>query len=122
MRSVKKQRGMTAVGWLLVLALVLLFAIIFIKLVPAYIDGFKIYTALESVESDMSAKGKSVTELRTLINKRLDIDMVKLDPADLSFSRDRNGTKIELDHEIRRQLFGNMYVVLVFQKTVVVQN
>ncbi len=122
MQSVKKQRGMTAIGWLLVLALVLLFAIIFIKLVPAYIDGFKIYTALESVESDMSAKGKSVTELRTLINKRLDIDMVKLDPADLSFSRDRNGTKIELDHEIRRQLFGNMYVVLVFQKTVVVQN
>jgi len=123
MQIVKRQQGMTMIGWLLVLALVLLFAIITIKLVPAYIDGFKVYSALESLAADSSAHGKSVTELRKLINRRLDIDMVTdLRPEDLSFSRDKNGTKIDLDYEVRRELFGNMHVVLVFQKTVVVPN
>ena len=123
MQYTKNQRGMTAIGWLLVLVLVLVFAIIFIKLVPVYIDGYKVYSSLESLEQDNSVHGKSPLEIRKMFMKRLDINMVTdVGPEDISFSRDRNGTRVEVDYEARRQLFGNMYVVIVFNKAVVVPN
>ena len=123
MQSTKKQRGMTAIGWLLVLVLVLVFAIIFIKLVPVYLDGYKVYSSLASLEEDRSAHGKPPQELRKLFLKRLDINMVTdVRPEDITFSRDRNGTRVEVDYEARRQLFGNMYVVVAFNKAVVIPN
>jgi hypothetical protein len=123
MRNTQNQRGMTAIGWLIVLVLVLFFAIVLMKLVPVYIDGYKVYSSLESLEADDSAHGKSPLELRRLLMKRLDINMVTdVGKDDISFSRDRNGTRVEVDYEARRQLFGNMYVVIVFNKAVVVPN
>ena len=123
MRNIQNQQGMTAIGWLLVLVLVLLFAIIFMKLVPVYIDGYKTYSSLESLEQDQNAHGKSPLEIRKLLMKRLDINMVTdVGAEDISFSRDRNGTKVEVDYEARRQLFGNMYIVIVFNKAVVIPN
>jgi hypothetical protein len=123
MRNTQNQRGMTAIGWLIVLVLVLFFAIVLMKLVPVYIDGYKVYSSLESLEADDSAHGKSPLELRKLLMKRLDINMVTdVGKDDISFSRDRNGTRVEVDYEARRQLFGNMYVVIVFNKAVVVPN
>jgi len=123
MRNTKNQRGMTAIGWLLVLVLVLVFAIVFIKLVPVYIDGYKTYSSLASLEEDNSAHGKSPLEIRKMLMKRLDINMVTdVGKDDITFTRDRNGTKVEVDYEVRRQLFGNMYVVIVFNKSVVIPN
>lgn len=123
MQNTKNQRGMTAIGWLLVLVLVLVFAIILIKLVPVYLDGYKVYSSLASLEEDGSAQGKPPQELRKLFLRRLDINMVTdVRPEDITFSRDKNGTRIEVDYEARRQLFGNMYVVVAFNKTVVVPN
>ena len=123
MRNIQKQRGMTAIGWLIVLVLVLVFAIIAMKLIPVYIDGYKVYSSLESLEQDQSAQGKSPLEIRKMLMKRLDINMVTdVTAQDVSFSRDRNGTRVEVDYEARRQLFGNLYVVIVFNKAVVVPN
>lgn len=123
MHNTRRQRGMTAIGWLLVLVLVLVGAIILMKLVPVYIDGYKVYSSLASLEEDSNAKGKSPIELRKMLMKRLDINMVTdVGTDDISFSRDRNGTMVEVDYEARRQLFGNMYVVIVFNKAVVVPN
>ena len=123
MRNIQNQRGMTAIGWLLVLVLVLVFAIILMKLVPVYIDGYKVYSSLESLEQDQNAHGKSPLEIRKMLMKRLDINMVTdVTAQDISFSRDKNGTRVEVDYEARRQLFGNMYVVIAFNKAVVVPN
>lgn len=123
MQVIQRQRGMTAIGWLLVLSLVIFFSIVLIKLVPVYLDGYKVYSSLSSLENDSSAKGKSPLELRKLLMRRLDINMVTdVRPEDVSFSRDRNGTHVEVDYEARRQMFGNLYVVVVFNKTVTIAN
>ncbi len=118
-----RQRGMTAVGWLFVLVLVAVFATILIRLVPVYIDGFNVYSSLSSLESDIQAKGKSPLELRKMLMKRLDINMVRdVKTENISFSRDRNGTIVEVDYEVRRKLFGNLFMVVVFNKSVTIPN
>jgi hypothetical protein len=121
MKSLHKQKGMTAIGWGLVLIIIGLSAIIAIKLIPIYIDGFKVYSSLESLEAEPRARGKPATEIRKLLMKRLDINMVTdVGAEDISITRGRNGIEVNVYYEARRQLFGNLFVVVVFDKTITI--
>jgi hypothetical protein len=121
MSKMRKQRGMTAIGWLLVLMLVVIFAIVGIKLIPMYLDSFKVTSSLESLANDSNAKGKSGREIRQLLMKRLDVNMVNdVSASDISISRSREGTVVEVSYEARRPLFGNLHMVLVYERSVVI--
>ena len=100
MGNLKKQKGMTAIGWLLVLLLVVVFSIVAIKLIPMYLDSFKVTSSLESLSNDSKAKGKSGREIRQLLMKRLDVNMVSdVTASDVSVSRSREGVVVEIDYE-----------------------
>lgn len=123
MRNLHSQKGMTAIGWLLVLLIVVFVALITLKLVPVYIDGFKVYSSLESLKEDPSAKGKPAIELRRLLMKRLDINMVTdVTPQDVSISRGRGGIVVTVDYEAVRPMFGNLSVLVHFKKSVDIEN
>jgi len=122
MQAIKKQKGMTMIGWLLVVMLVAVVALVAIKLIPVYLDGYKVYQSLESLKEDSSASGKSAGDLRKMVMKRLDINMVNdVKAENLTFTRKGNSTIVEVEYEARRQLFGNLYAVVVFNKTVEVE-
>lgn len=117
-----KQKGMTAIGWLLtiVVAGVLVFALL--KLIPVYFDGWKIGSTMETLASDPGVRGKNPRELQQDLLKRLDINMIydiKADDIGITRSAD-GGYAIEIDYEPRIHFIGNLYFVAVFDKTVVV--
>lgn len=117
MREIKKQKGMTAIGWLLVLMLIAIFALVGLRLVPVYLDSFKVTSSLESLAND--AKGKSGVEVRKLLLKRLDINMVNdVSADDITISRKRGGIEVEVAYEARRKLFGNLYLLIDYQRAV----
>ena len=119
MISMKKQRGMTAVGWILVLMLIVVFTIVGLKLIPMYLDTFKVTSSLESLVDDPKAKGRPAIEIRKLLLKRLDINMVTdVSAQDITISRTRSGITVEVDYEARRSLFGNLYMVIVYNESV----
>ena len=115
MRSMIQQKGMTGIGWLFVLVLIVFFSLITIKIVPIYLNGYKISSALNSLKGDQNARGKQPHELRTLLLRRLDIDsLTDLSPQDIIITRQKSAYLIQVDYQIKRQLFGNMYVVVIF--------
>jgi len=119
MQTPQKQKGMTAIGWLLIIVLVIIVAIVALKLMPVYLDGYKVYQSLASLEEDNNARGKGPAELRAMLMKRLDINMVNdVTKDDISISRGKTGYEVEVSYEARRQLFGNLYAVVVFSKAV----
>lgn len=121
MHTPQKQQGMTAIGWLLVIALVMVLGIVLLKLMPVYLDGYKVYQSLASLEQDSNAQGKGPAELRTMLMKRLDINMVTdVTKDDISITRTKSGYEVEVDYEARRQLFGNLYAVVAFKKSVAI--
>jgi hypothetical protein len=121
MHTPKSQQGMTAIGWLIILAMVGVFAIVGIKLIPTYIDGYKIASSMEALAADTSMHGKNPHDLKTSLLRRLDINMIyDIKGEDINIARDPNGYSVEIDYEPRIQLFGNLYFVVVFDKTVVV--
>ena len=52
MRSRTHQRGMTAIGWLIVLAMIGFFVLLALRMVPAYLDYYKVVSTLEGLESE----------------------------------------------------------------------
>ena len=121
MQNPKKQKGMTAIGWMLVIAMLAVFALVLIKLIPVYLDGYKIASSMDSLASDTSMHGKGPGELKKSLLNRLDINSIyDIKAEDIDIARDPNGYSIEIDYEPRIALFGNLYFVVVFDKTVVV--
>jgi hypothetical protein len=119
MQTAKKQQGMTLIGWLLILMLIAVIATVGLKLIPVYLDGYKVYQTLSSIAEDSSSGSKSVKELRKMIDRRFDINMVNdASPQDVTISKQGGVTVIEVEYEARRQLFGNLYSVVLFEKRV----
>jgi len=119
MHTPKKQQGMTLIGWILVFMLVAVIAIVALKLIPVYLDGYKVYQSMASLAEDDSARGKNPNELRKLLLRRLDINMVTDVTSDnITLTHQGGKTMVEVDYEVRRQMFGNLYAVVVFNKTV----
>ncbi len=48
MQSKTHQRGMTGIGWMIVLALIGFFVLLALRMVPAYLDYFKVVSTLEA--------------------------------------------------------------------------
>jgi len=120
MRSPGKQKGMTAIGWLLVIVFAGIFVYAGLILIPVYFEGYKISASMNSLVTDNDAHGKSAGELQTLLLKRLDINMIydiKRDDIDITRG-DNGGYDVEIDYEPRVKFIGNLYFVVVFDKTV----
>ncbi len=119
MQRPNKQTGMTAIGWLLVIAVVVIFALVALKLIPVYFEIYKIGASMESLVTDTAAHNKTARELRTMLLKRLDINMIyDIKADDIGVTRSTNGYTVEIDYEPRVSLFGNLYFVVVYDKTV----
>ena len=52
----KKQRGMTMLSWLVVIAIAVFFMLIGIKMVPTYLENYSIRQVLTNMENDRAVR------------------------------------------------------------------
>jgi len=113
------QRGMTAIGWLLVLGLIAFFTLITLRLVPMYLEYAKVVSTLESLQSEPGISNMSKPEIVNIITKRFDVnDVRKVDPKTVLVSKDRGMLKIGFKYERREHVISNIDVVGTFDKQV----
>ena len=120
MRSIKKQAGMTAIGWLIVLALVLGGFLLAITLIPMYIQSYEISSALKSLPEHEKVKGKTARDAITVFHKILSINQIRIPADDIKVARVANGYTVSVNHELRKSIVGNLHVVLVVKDSVTI--
>ncbi|MDC9611961.1 DUF4845 domain-containing protein [Pseudoalteromonas sp. GABNS16H] len=114
--SMHRQSGASA---LVIMIMVLFFGgllTLAIKLGPAYLDDITIQEALESLEGteDLSTMGPA--QVRSLINKRLSVNNVRgFDEKTITVEKDGDLVIINVDYEVRNNLFRNVDTVIHFQ-------
>ncbi|VVT31081.1 DUF4845 domain-containing protein [Marinobacter salarius] len=114
--SMHRQSGASA---LVIMIMVLFFGgllTLAIKLGPAYLDDITIQEALESLEGteDLSTMGPA--QVRSLINKRLSVNNVRgFDEKNITVEKDGDVVIINVDYEVRNNLFRNVDTVIHFQ-------
>jgi hypothetical protein len=74
MQNPKRQAGMTMWGMLFVVGTLAFFLFLFFKLLPPYMDDFKIKSALDSLGRQPDAGMMTLPETKEAIRKRLEID------------------------------------------------
>jgi len=109
------QRGMTFIGWLVVLAIAGFFVLLTLRLLPGYLEFFKIKGVLESLEKEPDITQASKTEIRKLISRRLDINSVDdVTAKDFRIEKREGRLIVRIDYEVRVPVLGNVDAVQKF--------
>ncbi len=119
MKSTDRQRGMTAIGWLMVLGLIAFFSLIGLRLVPVYLEYFSVVTALESLKKNSDISSDSPRQVVDALMRRLDISDVKsVKPANVKVLNEGGALKVAVNYEVRVPLMGNLDALATFNKSV----
>ncbi len=112
-----KQRGMTGLGWLTVLALIGFFTLLFLKLVPVYLDHYSVASTVKSLEKEPLITKKSPSEIRKMLKKRLNMNYVSDLPKDAIKIKKSDGVlKVDVDYQVREPFFGNIEFLVTFKE------
>ncbi len=121
MKCNKSQQGMTAIGWVLVLAILGIFLIIGIKLVPVYISGYSLYSSMEAMEENPKLRGMPARLLRKRVMAIVDINYVRdVRPEDVTIARKGKGYEVTIAYEVYRPILGNLSLLVEWDKTVTI--
>ena len=112
----RTQRGMTMLGFLITLSVVILFLFCGMKIVPMYIEYYSVKMALASIANEQSASATSKDAIRALFARHLKIDYVKIiKPEMLKIETTESGYNLVVDYERRESLIANLDVVGKFR-------
>jgi hypothetical protein len=113
------QKGMTAIGWMLVLGLIAFFTLITLRMVPLYLEFGKVASTLESLKEQPNITQLTKSEIIKIVSKRFDVnDVDNVDPKLIKISKEKGVMKVGINYERREHLVGNVDIVAIFDKHV----
>jgi len=113
------QRGMTGIGWLIVLGMLAFFVLLVLRLAPGYLEYFKVESVLDSLQQEPYLGSKTPMEIRKLLEKRMDINSIDgISAKDVIIEQKSGRTIITADYEVRVPMLGNVDAVSTFHKSV----
>lgn len=121
----KNQRGMTLIGWVIVLALIAFFATIAMRLVPMYQEYYGVLQIMESMRTELKNNNLSKNQVALLLSRKFDTGYIKsVKKDDIEILRGKNTayvTKIVIDYEVRKPFIAHIDLIGHFQKEIDVE-
>ena len=112
----RMQRGMTMIGFLITLSVVILFVFCGMKVVPMYIEFYSVKKALASIANEQDTSGATKDKIRAMFARHLTIDYVKvIKPEMLQIQTTDDGYNMIVEYERREELVANLDVVAKFR-------
>lgn len=117
----KRQKGMTFLGYVIVLAVIGFFAIMAMKLIPIYLEYQSVVKIMNGVAAESGASTPPAS-IRSTIQKRLDVNNIeRITAKDFELKREREGTTLSVDYEARTQFAGRLWFLLTFDHSVMLR-
>jgi Domain of unknown function (DUF4845) len=114
-----RQRGVTAIGWIILMIPFAIVGYAGIRLAPVYLNYMKVVRALDEVAGDPDGGSLTPESIRTKIDRHFEIDMVDYPTAkDMKITRDGTTWEVEASYEDDAPLFSNISLHVVFDKLV----
>jgi Domain of unknown function (DUF4845) len=115
----KHQRGITAIGWLILMIPVAIVFYAGIRVSPLYLNYMKVVHSLDSVATEISNEGQTADGLRNAVDKHFQIESVDYpDKKDLKITRVNSVWQIEANYDDQSPLFSNIAILITFDKIV----
>ncbi|HEX5121784.1 MAG TPA: DUF4845 domain-containing protein [Rhodanobacteraceae bacterium] len=125
MKAHRYSRGITLLGFLILLCVAGFFAYVVMKLVPVYVEYFGVVKAMEQIKEEPGAAQKSVEEIRRDLNVKFDLQYVDekdIPPQAIQLRREATGPTLRIAYEKRVPFMYNIDLVASFDKSVNLTN
>jgi hypothetical protein len=117
---IRRQRGVTFIGWLFLLIPVAVLGYVAIRLVPIYLNYMRVAHSVEETATEMKTEDVATLTpllIRATLSKHFDIESITFpDVKDVTVTRDGSGWTLEAKFEDAAPLFGNISLVVDFDK------
>lgn len=114
-------KGITLIGFVIVLCVLGFFAYLAMRLVPMYVEYYGVVKAMEQVRSEPGAAQKSVEEIRRNLSLKFDtqyVDSASVPPSAIQLVRESGGATLRIAYEKRVEFLYNIDLVGKFDKSV----
>ena len=115
----RKQRGVTMIGWIFLLVPMAIVLYAAIRVGPEYYNFYKLSSAMSETAKKLEAdETLSPKDVRVALEKRFDTGYIDhIDVNDIEVNKTSTGWDVVADYESEVPLFGNLYLVMAFNKT-----
>jgi Tfp pilus assembly major pilin PilA len=121
----KKQRGMTLIGWTIVLAIIAFFATVAMRLIPMYQEYFSVVQIMESMKIELTENKLTKQQVKILFEKRFNtkyVSSVKSDNMNFIVDPDNYSVnKVVIDYEVGEAFIAQISLVGHFHKEIEVE-
>jgi len=121
----KKQQGMTLIGWVMVLAIIAFFATFVMRLVPMYQEYYGVLQIMDGMETELKNNKLTKKQVMTLLGKRFNTGYVfSVKKDNIEISRGKNNvhvSKIVIDYEKRVPFMGQIDLIGHFKTEIDVE-
>ncbi len=114
-----RQRGITLLGFLVVMMILGFFAFLIMRLFPVYSEYHSVVSAMKGLQSEPGIGQMPPERIRALLTNRFYISYVEsVKPNHVKITRAGNGYTLNIKYEVRKPLAYNLDFVAKFDKTV----
>jgi len=117
-----RQRGVTFLGWVVLLVPVAIVGYVVIRGVPVYLNYSKVARAFEQTKSEYSSSESTTREMiKSSLEKRFDVNYVESPKiGDVGIRKTAEGWQVEVEYEDVVPLMYNASLLLEFEKSVTI--
>jgi hypothetical protein len=117
----RKARGITLIGFAILLAVVGFFVYLAMRLVPVYVEYMGIVKSMEQVRSESGSANASPEEIRRSLSLKFNtqyIDDYAIPPQAIQVIREGNAQVLRIRYERRVPFVYNLELLATFDKSV----
>jgi hypothetical protein len=117
--SPRRQRGLTAISWIFIIAIAVFLGMIGLKLVPIYLQHYTIQTVLRQLPEEPFIGDKGPAEIRKSLIARFKINSIyDFDPNKIKIQKGLRSYLVDVSYEVREPVMGNVDMLVSFSDSV----
>ena len=124
MRTIKshKQKGLTLISFILVLALALFVSFLTMKIAPIYMEYYSVVSIMNGIADEQGSARLTPYEIRLKVSTNLNLNYSTNVKSKHFKLTNNNGASLRVAYEVRESVIGNLDVVAKFDKSVRLSN
>ena len=121
--NIRKQNGLTLIGFFIVLTMVLFFAYAGMRVIPMYLEYYSLVQAMDTMKSEPKAKTMSPGQIKQNLRTKLWVSYSDNNIQDkhIRISKKTNGINLRVKYEVRKPFMGNIDIIGHFDRSVILR-
>lgn len=121
---IRKQSGLTLIGFLIVLSVCLFFAYAGMRLIPMYLEYHALGNAMKLLQQQPGSAKLTPNKIKQKISMSLWASYASnnIKNEHMKISKTSDGIRVRVAYEIRKPFLGNIDIIGTFDKSVILRN